>query len=256
MNQNLYDKYLSHQKGLALLWLWYDQWKTVADVDWLDNSIEMSELLSSRFVIGAPKAKKKVKSKNLFLGVQSNESQWLKRISWKRCVWDAASGRLWLIAEQVESPDEAWPDLPSVSVGILITPPSKLSHLKAGDRLDWRGIWWDQDNALHVDLAAAGSWHVREGDLNTHWLPNERTHVKTLKDVVRARLEKTSVVFDPGFAGQAPALSSEQAKFLEPFERQTSGPALEERYPDLFGQFLETARTSPPNKSDADRKKR
>lgn len=239
-----YDRYLSHQKGLALLWFWYDQWKDVADVDWVSNTVELSELLSSRFVLGAPKKSprrvKKIKSKNIFLGVQKNEAEWVSRIQWKRCVWDEKSRRLWLISEKCESPDRDWPDLPSVSVGILIDPPEKLSALQAGMNLDWRRIWWDDDDVFHIDTSVAGSWYVRTGDLNTHWTAAEKTHTKTLKDLIKERLDQTNVVFDPGFSGSIPELPSDLAKLNQPFE--SAGPAqmIENKYPNLFGQFLDT----------------
>ena len=229
--------YWQHQKGLALLWLWMDQWSTLQAWSWDGSSLKLSDLLSSRFVLGAPRRRRGLQGKALFLGVQGEEMAWLKRITWKRCVWDKAASTLWIVSAPLASPDVAWPDIPSVSVGVLIDPPEKLNDW-SGARLDMRSVWWEADGRVHVDLRPFQNCVVRRGTLMEHWPSSERTNIKTLRDLVRDRLDRTNVLVNPGFSGMAAELPKELAQIATPY----SGPApasIDQDHPELFGQFID-----------------
>ena len=240
-----YQKYLRHQKGMALLWMWMEQWSGLKGWSWsADQSLlVLSELSSQRFVFGAP-LKKGPQAKHLFLGSQSDESAWIRRIQWKRVVWDQEQSRLWLVSPHFSSPDEKWPDLPGFAVGIFVDG-SRLTSWK-GNKLDLRNIWWDDDHRFHVDMACQGSLPVRRTSLNEGFSASERQNIKSLRDLVIERLNKSSVFVDPGYAGKPADLSKDQMKLVEPFHDQSGSKPIESEYPELFGQFLDQPPSSPP----------
>ena len=233
---DLYEQYLRHQKGLILLWVWLDQWRSIEGWHMDGAEIKLSHLTSQRFAIGAPKKKSVAKSRLVFLGVQPQEQAWLKRITWSRAVYDKDTSYLWLVSSSRESPDEIWPDLPPIAVGLRVNTET-LSDWKEA-KIEWRGIWWDDDNISHVGLTVGGQMSVQRGSLAQKWSETERASVKNLREVVLERLQKTSVYADPGFEGTPGNLSSEQQKLLDPVKVDKS-QAIEESYPDLFGQFLD-----------------
>lgn len=235
--------YLRHQKGLALLWLWMDQWKETAGWRFENSEIQLASLTSQRFCFGLPKSgKKRVKSPALFLGVQREEAQWLKRMNFTRAVWDPneQAPLLWLISSSRESPDKAWPDLPSLAVGIHINTQMNETLMQWNNHmLDWRSVWWDDDNISHVGMSPLGQFSLSKGSLESKWSDNARHNIRTLKDVVMQRLQETSTPFDPGFSGNMADLDAEQRKLVENFKNDTPSHVIEEYYPEIFGQFLE-----------------
>lgn len=237
--QQSYQKYLRHQKGLALLWFWMEQWKDLNGWKWLNNSeLHLSELSSQRFAVGSPLPGRGVRSSNAFLGMQSDEASWLKRIEWSKAVWDKEQQRLWLVSVTQKSPDLAWPDLPPVAVGIVV---DCMEHMGKwnGPRLDTRGIWWDENGGFHVDSAPSTTLGVKVGDLAQWWSTKERQSVESLRDIVLSRLDNSNVWLDPGFYGESAQVSSEYANFVNPFEKPKESAPIEFNYPEIFGQFLE-----------------
>jgi len=239
--KDLYESYLRHQKGLMLLWLWLDQWKNVEGWSMEGSEIKLSHLTSQRFAFGSPKKNQAVKSRLIFVGAQPQEQAWLKRISWSRVVFDKEASFLWFVSLSRPSPDEIWPDLPPIALGIKINPET-LAEWK-DNKIEWRGVWWDEDNRSHVSAATGGTLQVQRGSLASKWSETERASVKTLREVVLERLQKTSVYENPGFAGSVGDLTNEQRKLLDPVKVEKHH-GIEENYPDLFGQFLDT----PPKK--------
>lgn len=238
-----HHEYLRHQKGLTLLWLWMDQWKDVSGWHFENSEIKLSQLTSQRFCFGLPKSsKKRVKSPAMFLGVQREEAQWLKRIDFQRAVWDDSPSApiLWLVSASRQSPDKAWPDLPALAIGLkLNTQTNETLRQWNGNALDWRSVWWDDDNVSHVGMSPLGRLSLSLGSLEDKWSNNARHNIRTLKDVVRQRLQESSVDFDPGFAGPPPELNNDQQSILAPFKDEAPAHIIESDYPEIFGQFLE-----------------
>jgi len=245
-NEKMYQKYLRHQKGLALLWFWMEQWKDLRGWEWENGSeLCLSPLVSQRFIMGAPRPGRGVKSSNPFLGVQSDEGAWFKRIEWARCVWDENDRRLWFVSVTQKSPDLAWSDLPPIALGLDVDCIAQLQNWR-GPRIDVRGVWWDEVNNFHVDSAPVSTMGVAVGSLTNNWSKNERQSVESLRDVVLNRLEQSNVSFNPGFArGEALQISGEYADFLRPYEKKPETSPIEFNYPEMFGQFYEGEQ--PPN---------
>lgn len=232
-----YQKYLRHQKGLALLWFWMEQWKDLRGWSWSNAELRLSALASQRFLLGSPRSRRGVKQPVPFVGVQSDEAAWIKRIEWKRAVWDPSIGVLWLVSAVQKSPDVSWPDLPSFAVGLTIDPVEKMGQW-AGPKLGVRGVWWDEESVLHVDLTPSSTLGVKVGPLSEHWNKAERQNIETLRDVVVARLNNSNVDLDPGFQGERPMVGGEYADLVKPFEEKGKGVPVEYKYPEIFGQFL------------------
>lgn len=237
-----YERYLRHQKGLALLWLWFDQWRHTEPLKYKVGVLELSPLVSQRFAVGVPRAQKKItksiRQSGVFLGVQHEEQKWLKRIEWSKMVLDASSSVLWLISATHRSPDESWPDLPPTAVGLQINPETFEGW--TGRSMEWRSVWWDDDNVSHVDAQVGGVWRVVRGTLEEKWSEDERLGVRSLKDIVNERIAQTNVYHDPGFSGSLPTLPKEFEKVANPdvvLMDIKSSPEFSK--PELFGQFLE-----------------
>lgn len=235
------QEYLRHQKGLTLLWLWMDQWLTLDGWTFENSELRLSHLCSQRFALGAPKSRRGVRGTRVFLGVQPAEERWLKRIRWSKVVLDSENECLWLVSATHESPDKAWPDLPPLAVGIRINP--EILETWRDNKMEWRGVWWDDDNRSHVAASPAGEFSVQRGTLDDRWSAQARASLKTLRDIVMENLEETSVEYDPGFSGSMGELSKEQQEYLQPFKAkgEKAEKAVEEDYPELFGQFLDEA---------------
>lgn len=240
--EKVYQKYLRHQKGLALLLFWMEQWKSLNTWTWSDSQLKLSDLVSQRFVLGTPRPGRKTKSYNAFLGAQKEECAWLKRIEWERCILEKETQCLWLISATQRSPDVSWPDLPAIAVGVYIDPLEKLGSW-TGPRLDLRGVWWDENNEFYVDNAPTKTLGVTVGSLDSLWTKKERQNIETLHDIVMKRLNNSNVDFDPGFIGDTPLVPQEFSDFIKPFDpKSVERPAnadIEFNYPELFGQFLE-----------------
>lgn len=231
-----HQDYLRHQKGLTLLWLWMDQWRGLDGWTFDNSELCLSYLCSQRFSLGAPKSKRGVRGRLVFIGVQPQEASWLKRIPWSKVIADASSERLWLVSQSRESPDKAWPDLPPVAIGIRINK----EHFDGWNdhKIEWRNVWWDDDNISHVDTAPSGSLSFVRGTLEDKWSANARASLKSLRDIVMENLEETSVPLDPGFKGSLGDLTDQQQEYLKPFEKKKEH-FIEEEYPEIFGQFFE-----------------
>lgn len=245
--QQSYQKYLRHQKGLGLLWFWMEQWKDLRGWEWVNNSeLHLSALCSQRFAVGSPIPGRGVRGSNAFLGVQSDEGAWLKRIEWAKVVWDKEGQRLWFVSVTQKSPDLAWPDLPPVAVGIVVDCIEQIGNWR-GPRIDVRGMWWDEAGGFHVDSGPAATLGVGVGELSQYWTTNERQSVESLRDVVLNRLENSNVWSNPGFDGERAHLSGEYSSFVDPFEKPKDANPIEFNYPEIFGQFLEE-QTQPKKK--------
>lgn len=233
-----YQKYLRHQKGLALLWLWMNQWKSLNGWTWEDNSLTISNLCSQRFLIGAPKNKSNNRSKNVFLGIQHEENSWMKRIIWKRVVMDKSNQKLWLVSQNVFSPDIDWPDIPSIAVGVSLKDNPHLGNWE-GPKMDLRGVWWEDDGSLRVDINPYKTCGVFVGSLDQHWSKKERQNVITLRDIVNSKISRTNKEENPGFKGDIPVISGELSKLTEEFKSNEKIFLIEENYKELFGQFID-----------------
>lgn len=258
-----HQEYLRHQKGLTLLWLWMDQWKDSDGWVFEDNELKLSQLVSQRFCFGLPKVKNtKSKSYEMFLGVQHDELQWMKRIPWDRFVLDRSPSLqskyspavLWMISSPHTSPDRAWPDLPSLAIGLKLNYDMDQAFDQwGGRRMDWRSVWWDDENTSYVGNVPLGQISLAVGDIKEKWTQNQRDNIRSLKDIVLQRLEETSVPFDPGFSGDLADLSKEQREMIDPFKEKDKNYAIEKDYPEIFGQFLEE---QPQDKKKQDKKKK
>lgn len=230
--ERIYHEYLRHQRGLLHLWTWLDRWSKVRGWSWAgstgvvhpdqrltDSSAAflLGESASGRFFLGAPKPHPGVRGTNLFLGVQEEEMPWLERLTWRQAVWDAALGVLWLVSRGIKSPDTDWPDLPSVAVGITITPPEKLavwtdipSARWNRPRLDLRTVTWSDTGRVQIARTPLGDgWGVARGALVDNWPAADRQLTDTLNEVTVRRLQSTSVAVNPGFQGNIPDVPEE-----------------------------------------------
>ena len=269
-------EYLRHQKGAALLWAWLARWEQVDGwfYDQDRQAILLSETLSTKFLFGMPKPGRRHQSGHLFLGCQRQEREWLTRLPLRMAVWDVwgesapprpqdvrqglesaarlerrqqltsgasvAAPRLWLIFDRRPTPDRAWEDLPPFVLGLRVDA-EQLEGWSAR-RLDFRGIWWDELDQIHVDRSPFATCKVARGALVEHWKPSEITGVRPLADVIaeraRARLEARGLDHNPGFQGDRPLLSGEQQKLVDP-ETFDQPFIVETGYQGLFGQFIE-----------------
>lgn len=237
-----YEKYITHQKGLALFKLWTEKWKQMNEISWNKETktAQLSPLSSRRFALGSPKMSRGVKGRGVFIAIQKDEREFFSRIPWKKVAFDISANPeksfLWFISEIGYSPDHGWPDLPPIAIGIQVDA-NYLSSWSA-KKIDWRSIWKDEDDLVHVGRQPRGSFKVVKGALMDVWGESERTGIKTLKDIAEENLEKSNIYIDPGFAGQPPPLSKEQSEYVAPFKGEKPF-LIEEQNPDIFGQFLD-----------------
>lgn len=257
-------RYLRHQKGLTLFWVWLERW--IAMEGWIYDKERgafcLSPNASPRFLFGAPRPGFGASGKPVFVGVQPEEEAWLSRMLPSRVVFDGqpATGprMLWMIFSGMTSPDQAWPDLPPLVLGIEVYPDQLLKW--SGDRMDVRSVWWEDNGneaVAAVDAAPTASPRVaavplatlpvQHGDLMSGWNPDE-IFVKTLRqralEKAEAELEMRGLDHDPGYQGPAPMLDSSQRQLVDPFAAGRV-EIIEENYRGLFGQFIDGVEAGP-----------
>jgi hypothetical protein len=234
---------------LALFWVWLERWLAMDGWSY-DESLSaftLSSNASARFLLGTPRPGRGASGRPIFLGVQHEEEQWISRMGPSRVVFDAqaAPRHLWLVFSGMASPDQAWPDLPPVVVGIQIY----AEHLVQwqGSKLDLRSVWWEEDETPRVTAAPLASLAVQHGDLLSGWKPSD-VFVKSLRDRAiessEAQLLARGLDHNPGYEGQAPQLDPSQRNLVAPF----AGPApeiVEANYHGLFGQFIDGVEPGP-----------
>lgn len=240
MENTKYETYLIHQKGLTLLWFWMLQWQELKGCKYEKNYIKLSPLVSQRFVLGAKKQKVSISGHTFFLGFQNDEYTWMKRIPWKKCVFDPDSHYLYLISNIGTSPDEYWPDIPSVVIAFYIDNLTKFDKIQ-NKKIDLRNIWWDEEDVFHVEIQPFSSLKMQVGPLNEYFNESEQK-TKTLEDIVRDQLNQTNVYMDPGYEGHQVSLDTLGKEFKqinENFKGYTNEKDLIEfNHPELFSDYL------------------
>lgn len=239
----LYADYLKHQQGFLRLWMWMHRWESLkgANRDWAAGTIALSTLCARRFGLGVL-GKSRKSGGGLFLGLQKEEMEWFRGIPWKRSVIDSEAGRLWLVTQAAESPDEFWPDLPAVAIGIPMD-----SGMLAAIRVKKIAVrsLWSEDGRLRVGAQPHETLVNRTGSLDDHWPRFERSDVLSLNELILKRLDETSVSFDPGYQGAAAAVPDMMRGYVD-FKPERPAAGIESSRPDLFGQFLD-------NNNDSDK---
>ena len=249
-------RYLRHQKGLALFWVWLERW--IAMEGWNYDKERAAFLLSpnasARFLFGAPRPGLGASGKPVFLGVQSEEEAWISRMGPSRFVLDPGNPTsprtLWMVFSGLTSPDQAWSDLPPLVLGIQVYHDQLLGW--SGDRMDVRSVWWEGENATTPKVTAVpmASLAVQHGTLLSGWNPKE-VFVKSLRqralEKAEAELESRGLDHNPGYQGAAPVLDASQRQLVDPFANATP-ELVENNYRGLFGQFIDGVERGPRRK--------
>lgn len=242
-------RYLRHQKGLTLFWIWLERWLSVEgwNFDEERNVFCLSPNASARFLIGAPRPGFGAAGKPVFLGIQKEEADWLERIGPTQVIFQShpsneeQSRWMWLVCPGRPSPDIAWSDIPPVVIGIQLYE-NQLSGWQ-GKKMDLRSVWWSDASppTPRVKAVPFSSVEVVHGNLMNYWNP-QQMFVKTLREraieMSESALLARGLTENPGFQGQLPPLDPSQQEILAPFRGQAP-EIIEENYHGLFGQFID-----------------
>lgn len=214
--------YVQHLTGMALLLGWLARWERLGQtLRFRGPILRLADLPSQRIALGWPK---RMDSKSSpFLGFQREEREWMERLQWERAVLVQEEQRVYLVArpQRVDAGDAV--DIPAFAIGIALDHPSKFNLLASYGALEARSVW-------HDDQEKPGTWHVDRGSvmwripLDIHETTDGLLRTRDLEqqrdflDLVRARIERTNYLFDPGFRGQPLAVPEEFRDLVDPFD--------------------------------------
>lgn len=187
-----FKQYFNNIIGMNFLNIWITS-NNINQFNETNRLINIPLYLSNKFNLGIPKFKQ---DEMIYLTSEREEANWLKRITWQRCVVDEENLNLYLISKRIFGDNEKLPDIPEICLKFELDSVAKIEILKKQSKICFREMFIEDQELL---ISSKKHWVIPikfQEVINDNVLNNyEKQNYNSFKDIVSGLISNTNVSY-------------------------------------------------------------